>query len=81
MYLVIELQKTGDQVVNIVTTHETNYDAESKFHTVLAYAAVSPVDIHSAVLMDDKGFVYRTESYDHTTAVEEVTEEPEPVEE
>ena len=75
MYLVIELQKTGNQVTNLVTQHETALEAESKFHTVLGFAAVSSVDVHSAVLMDEKGFVYRSESYDHTTPAEEPVEE------
>lgn len=74
MFIVIELQKTGDQVANIVTTHETSYEAESKFHSILAAAAVSSVDVHSAVLLDDKGNLYRTESYDHTTPVNTPTE-------
>lgn len=76
MFIVIELQKTGDQVAHIVTTHATSQEAESKFHTVLGFAAVSEVDVHSAVLIDDKGQFYRTESYDHTTPAPETEEAP-----
>jgi len=43
MYIVIELQKNGDQVANIVTTHETENDAYSKYHAILAAAAKSTV--------------------------------------
>lgn len=43
MYIVIELQKNGDQVANIVTAHETENDAYSKYHTILAAAAKSTV--------------------------------------
>lgn len=46
-----------------------NYNqAESKFHTVMAAAAVSTVSIHSCVLMNSVGDIIRTERYDHTQA-------------
>ncbi len=77
MYIVMEIQKTGNtaaDVTRIVTVHETKNDAESKFHTVLAYAAISAVPVHSAVMLTDTGIWLRSESYDHPIAP---TPEPE----
>lgn len=70
MFLVIELQKNGDQLAHLETVCSTSAEAESKFHAILSAAAVSAVEVHSAVLMDDKGFVYRTEFYEHGEAAE-----------
>lgn len=77
MYIVIELQKTGDQVANIVTSHASRQEAEAKFHTVLAAAAVSAVPVHSAVMLSDEGFPLRNECYKDKTAPEPVDEEQE----
>lgn len=63
MYIVIELQKNGDQVANIVTSHSTRQEAEAKYHTILAAAAVSGVEVHSAVMLSDEGFPLRNECY------------------
>ena len=65
MYIVIELQKSGNTLAHLETVHETKDEAESKFHQVLAAAAVSQVPIHSAAMLDDSGFLVRTESYSH----------------
>ena len=65
-YLVIELQKSEDgTVANIVTQHETRNDAESKYHQILASAAVSNVYQHSAVLLTDAGQEICHQSYTH----------------
>ena len=66
MYLVIEIQKSGNSLAQIVTTHSDRNEAEQKFHTVLAAAAVSKVEVHSAVLMFYDGTVFKRESYEHS---------------
>lgn len=65
MYLVIELQKNGDSVPNIVTAYNTLQEAYSKYHTVLAAAAISAVPAHTAVLMTDKGGLIAKETFEH----------------
>lgn len=65
MYLVIEIQKNGNTISQIVTTHTDLKVAEQKYHTILAAAAVSAVDVHSAVLMLYDGKVLKRESYYH----------------
>lgn len=70
MFLVVELQKNGDQLAHLDTVCATSEEAESKFHQILAAAAISTLDVHSAVIIGDDGLVYRTESYKHEEAEE-----------
>ena len=71
-YLVIEIQKSNNgQVSQIVTSHAERAEAEQKYHTVLAYAAVSSVDIHSAVMLTDEGDMIKKETYYHGQPEEE----------
>lgn len=66
MFIVIELQKTGPQVANIVTSYESLADAESKYHNILAAAAVSSVEAHSAILLNHYGELIKRECYTHS---------------
>ena len=70
MYIVLEIQKNGDAMTHLVSQHDTLQEAESKFHQVLAAAAVSTVNVHSAVLIEENGAVLRTECYKHEEAAE-----------
>ena len=64
MVIVMEIQK-GAEVSTIVNTYELRADAENKYHTVLAYAAVSDVPVHSAVMLTDKGERIKNETFEH----------------
>ena len=79
MYIVIEIQNSGT-VATIVNQYADKNAAESKFHQILASAAVSSVPVHSAVLMTDRGVWLRSESYEHPAPAQEPepeVEEPE----
>lgn len=66
MYIVIELQKSAEgAVANLVTSHNTLAEAESKFYTILASAAVNQVPIHSAVIVSEEGFPVKYQCYKH----------------
>ena len=65
LFVVIELQKNGDQMGNIVTAHDTLQDAQHKFHTVAAAAAISTVEKHSVVLLNDDGFPMERTTFEH----------------
>lgn len=67
MYLVLEIQKTDDATeAHILTSHANLFEAEQKYHTVLAAAAVSAVPVHSAVILSDTGRTVKgPESYRH----------------
>lgn len=69
MFIVIEIQITNDQTAsNILTTHGTREEAESKFHTILSFAAVSETLIHGALIMDETGTIVKYENYDHRSS-------------
>ena len=65
LYVVIELQKNGDQMGNIVTSHETLADAQYKFHTIAAAAAISSIEKHSVALLNEDGFPIERATFEH----------------
>lgn len=66
MYIVIELQKNAEGVVsNLVTSHNTLAEAESKYHFILAAAAVSEIPVHSAIIVSEEGFPVKHQCYKH----------------
>ena len=72
-YLVIEIQHNQDGTVgNFVFAFDDRNQAESKYHSILAAAAVSQIYIHSAVLMTSTGVQVAHGSYTH--GVEETEE-------
>lgn len=65
-YIVIELQKSAEgHVSNIVTEHATLAEAESKFYSILAYAAISEIPVHSAIIVSEEGFPVKHNCYKH----------------
>ena len=65
-YIVIEMQKnTEGQVANLVTAHNTLAEAESKFYTILASAAINDVPVHSAIIVSEEGFPVKHQCYKH----------------
>lgn len=72
MFIVIELQTINDsQVANIVNAYPEKAVAEQKYHTILAAAAVSALPCHSAVMLDEKGRMIKSEFYTHEVAQNE----------
>ena len=64
MYIVMEIQKSNT-VATIVSTYETRNEAENKYHTILAYAAISNIPKHSAVLFTEEGDYIKHECFEH----------------
>ena len=78
-YIVIETQ-TNNGTTTIVppVIYTDRNEAESKFHTILAFAATSSVEEHTAMLLTSDGRLVRTsECYRHAV----VEPEPEPEQE
>lgn len=76
MYTVIELQ-TNDGVTAILTYSFADRDqAESKFHNILSYAAVSTVEIHAVSIIDALGDVVKNDRYYHAKPEPEPETEP-----
>ena len=72
MYIIIELQVANDGTVgNIVQTASTYNEAMSKYHQILAAAAISSVPKHSCVVLTCSGEMVTHECYVHGAAVTE----------
>lgn len=68
MFYVIEIQtQTGTGAITPFA-FANREEAESKYHTLLAVAAMSQVPKHGAMLFNDDGFVIKSEVYNHETA-------------
>lgn len=64
MYIVVEIQTTNT-VATLVNSYSDRNEAESRYHQILAAAAISNVPKHSAVLMSDIGETIKMDSYTH----------------
>ena len=73
MYSIIELQTTDGTTTHNFSTADTKDKAMSIYHTTLSYAALSEVEIHTCMVVDEKGQYLARECYEHPKAVEEVS--------
>lgn len=64
-YIVIEIQNNGGTVSTLTTTFDTLNEAKSSYHSILAAAAISSVDIHAATIIDELGIQRYSEYFDH----------------
>lgn len=65
-FVVIELQTNADGTVgNIVTAFTDRGQAEQKYHTILAAAAVSSLPKHAAVILSNDGHSLMYQCYRH----------------
>lgn len=64
-YIVIELQTTDDNVSTLTTQYDDLQQAESAYHQILMYAAISEVEYHGAILLNSHGDVYKRECFNH----------------
>ena len=66
MYYIIEIQQYKDGTYgHQVHWAQTRNQGESKYHEVLAAAAVSDLPSHSATLIDSRGLVIMNWCYEH----------------
>ena len=67
MFIVLEIQTFSPTNVAVLTpiTKTTREEAESTFHSILSYAAVSDLPMHAAVLMTNEGVVLDRKAYIH----------------
>jgi hypothetical protein len=63
-YIVLEIQ-AGEQIGLLTNTYEDKNEALSKFHTILASAALSEVPCHTAMIITEDGLPFRTECIKH----------------
>ena len=64
--LVFEIQKMNNGTPScLVYYYDDTAKANQKYHAVLSAAAVSAVDIHSSVMLNDDGSYIKNESFYH----------------
>ena len=65
-YVVVEIQTNSDGTIgSLITSFDNKLDAENKYHTILAYAAISELPVHSAAILTNEGRLVKTEMYTH----------------
>ena len=70
-YLVIEIQIQSDGTTGTFTwAYDNTADAMSKYYSVLAVAVQSQIAVHTAVILDENGTVYRKECIRHEEVAE-----------
>ena len=64
MYIILELQTNNGVVSMTPAIQKTDRkEAESVYHSILAAAAISGLDAHSAVLMTNEGELLMSQCY------------------
>ena len=72
MYIVIELQTNNNTTAVVPPTAYSSLSvALQKYYTILAAAAVSSVETHSAVILNEEGSVIRKDSFTHIPNINE----------
>lgn len=66
MYIVVETQTSNGQTAVVPPASYTDRnEAEAKYHSVLAAAAVSNVQTHACIMFTDEGFPIMHDCYKH----------------
>lgn len=66
MYIVVETQtNTNGTVGTLINSFEEQNAAESKYHQILASAAISTLPFHCAFMLTDEGLMVKSECYKH----------------
>ncbi len=73
-YIVVEMQ-TNEGTTSTLTNQYNNLDtANQKYHQILSYAAVSTIDCHAAVMLDENGMFLKSEGFRHDVTPTESSE-------
>lgn len=71
MYIIQEIQTNGNSsAVTPAVQKATREEADSAFFFALGAAAVSAVQIHAVVMLDEKGNTIRSGYYEHNAVTE-----------
>lgn len=71
MYIVQEIQTNGNSsAVTPAVQKATREEADSVFFFALGAAAVSAVQVHAVVMLDEKGNLIRSGFYEHPIITE-----------
>lgn len=64
-YLVVELQTNDGTTSAITYGYNTLNEAKARYHLILSTGATSEIDIHSASILDERGFLVVNEYFEH----------------
>ena len=70
MYKIIEMQTNGGSCVHLVFDAATKEEAYSKYYQVLSAAAISDVEVHSAIMLTDESEPIVHKSFEHNIQTE-----------
>lgn len=65
MFIVTEIQTVGGQASTITNQFASLNEADNKYHTILAAAAVSSIEVHAAIMYNSNGSYVKSEYYRH----------------
>ena len=68
MYIVTELQTNGETTAVLNYTYTDKNVAYQKYHTILAAAAVSSVEVHTVLIINEFGLIEIRKTFEHTVA-------------
>lgn len=70
MYIVVETQTNLDGTVGVIPVSYSNEnEAQSRYHSILASAAISDVPKHTAFILTDDGMVKESKCFTHKQEV------------
>lgn len=81
MYIVLELQKTNKEdsgAASLINTYTDYKEAESKYYSILSYAALSKLFLHGAYLFSEEGNMIMNKQYIYEEPAPEPEPQPEP---
>lgn len=65
-YIIVEIQTTADgTVAQLVQQADTREQAESVYHMILSYAAISTLPLHACTMLTNDGFQLLHQAYTH----------------
>lgn len=64
-YIVDEIQTNNGVTTIVPTAFDSEAEAESRYHDILHYAAVSTIDKHGAMYYTDDGRYIDSKCYEH----------------
>ena len=72
MYIILETQTNPNGTVGtLINSYEDRNAAESKYHQILAAAAISQIPRHCAFMLTDEGYTIKSEFYTHAQEEQE----------
>lgn len=66
MYIIQEIQTNGNNTALLPAITKTDKnEMESTFHSILAAAAISSVEVHTVIVYDEHGNTIKRDYYEH----------------